>query len=229
MKTETSLSEKLSGIYSKRFEGKMAYRKAVWNILIAYFRKQYIPTCTSILDLGAGYGEFINGIPSQHKYAMDLNPDTGKYLEASVHFIQQDCSQPWRLPESSLDVVFTSNFFEHLPDKSTLEKTIIQIQRALKPGGRLIAMGPNIRCIPGAYWDFWDHYLPLTEKSLAEGLTLNGFSIVDSFPYFLPYTMTGSFQFPLVCISAYLHTRIAWPVFGKQFLVVAESQRAPKL
>ena len=67
--------------------------------------------------------------------------------------------------EGELDLVFTSNFFEHLPDKSSLGRTLEEIFRCLKPGGRLVAMGPNIRFTGGSYWDFWDHYLPLTEAS----------------------------------------------------------------
>ena len=93
---------------------------------------------------------------------MDLNPDTAGHLNQAVHFLHQDCSQLWPLPESSLDLVFTSNFFEHLPDKECLQRTLQQALRALRPGGHLVALGPNIRLVPGAYWDFRDHYLPLS-------------------------------------------------------------------
>lgn len=46
-------------------------------------------------------------------------------------------------------------FFEHLPDKAHLLRTLGQIRRCLKPGGCLIAMGPNIKYLPGRYWDFF--------------------------------------------------------------------------
>src|SRR5262249_39433524 len=132
-----------------------------------------------------------------------------------------DCSAPWPLNQNSLDVVFTSNFFEHLPDKPALGRTLDEIRRCLKPGGRLIAMGPNIRYVPGAYWDFWDHYLPLTEKSLAEALDNRKFRLELSVDRFLPYTMTDGRQYPLVCLQLYLKLRWSWRFFGKQFLVVA--------
>ena len=38
-------------------------------------------------------------------------------------------------------------------------------------------MGPNIRFVAGEYWDFWDHHLPLTERSLSEACQLRGFTM----------------------------------------------------
>src|SRR6185295_17009631 len=123
--------------------------------------------------------------------------------------------------DASLDVVFTSNFFEHLPDKSTLTRTLQEAWRCLKPGGKLIAMGPNIKYLPGAYWDFWDHHLPLTESSLAEGLKTKGFVVDTCWPRFLPYTMASGPQYPILFLQLYLGLRFAWRIFGKQFLIVA--------
>jgi len=118
--------------------------------------------------------------------------------------------------------VFTSNFFEHLPSKMALERTLEEAYRALKPGGRLIAMGPNIKVVGGGYWDFFDHYLPLTELSLAEVAKKRGFAIVGSWPRFLPYTMSAGREHPIVAVRAYLFMPFAWRFFGKQFLVVVE-------
>ena len=61
---------------------------------------------------------------------------------------------------------FTSNFFEHLPSKDNLSATIKEANRCLKNAGLLICMGPNIKYIGGAHWDFWDHCLPLTDVSM---------------------------------------------------------------
>jgi SAM-dependent methyltransferase len=152
---------------------------------------------------------------------MDLNPRTQQHLAPEVRFLQQDCSMPWPLPDGELDLVFTSNFFEHLPDKPTLGRTLEQAFRCLKPGGRLIAMGPNIRFTGGRYWDFWDHYLPLTEASLSEGLTTRGFQIEECLPRFLPYTMVGRPRHPLWMLSLYLRLPFLWRWCGGQFLVVA--------
>ena len=101
-------------------------------------------------------------------------------------------------------MVFTSNFFEHLPDKATLTRTLQQARRCLKPGGKLIAMGPNIKYLPGVYWDFWDHYLPLTGASLSEGLETNGFQVAVCHPRFLPYTMVKGREYPSWVLVCYL-------------------------
>ena len=152
---------------------------------------------------------------------MDLNPETHDRVGPGVEVFNQDCSQSWNIAPSSLDVVFTSNFFEHLPDKDALRRTLHEAFRCLKPGGRLICLGPNIRYLPGAYWDFWDHYLPLTERSLTEILTLAGFRVERVVPRFLPYSMSLGLTPPPSLIAVYLRLPWLWRFFGKQFLVVA--------
>ena len=130
-----------------------------------------------LLDLGCGYGEFINTLSCREKLAMDLNPDASQFVSPEVKFLLQDCSARWPLEDNSLDVVFTSNFFEHLPDKLALGLTLDEIKRCLRPGGRVVAMGPNIKYLPGQYWDFWDHSVALTESSLKEALVTRGFEV----------------------------------------------------
>jgi SAM-dependent methyltransferase len=213
----------LSRIYAQRFADNLQYRRSVWRVLIDSYFQRYVPRDATILDLGCGYGEFINQIEGQRKYAMDLNPDAPRYLSNDVEFIRQDCSQPWQVEERSLDVVFTSNFFEHLPGKAALGKTLDHVQKGLRKNGLLIAMGPNVRLLPGSYWDFWDHYIPLTESSLGEALENRGFRIDLKVPAFLPYTMAGKRSTPTSIIRFYLSVPMVWPFFGKQFLIVARN------
>jgi SAM-dependent methyltransferase len=194
-------------------------------VLTARFFSRWIPSNSTVLDLGCGYGEFINNIAAATKYGLDLNPQAARHVQPNVQLLQQDCCCPWPLPDACLDVVFTSNFFEHLSTKTALEETIRQAARCIKPGGLLIALGPNIKYVPGQYWDFYDHYLPLTELSLAEVLRKCGFSIRFSAARFLPYTMSNGRRYPLWTLRAYLACPFAWRFFGKQFLIVAEKQR----
>jgi len=210
----------LQQIYGARFAGKTEYRTKVWKVLVSYFG-QWFPSNGTVLDLGAGYCEFINNAAARVKYAMDLNPDVHKRAaEQSVIVLQQDCSEAWPVREGELDAVFTSNFLEHLPNKSAVSAVLAHAFTALKPGGRFIAMGPNIKYVPGAYWDFFDHYVELTEMSLAEALSNSGFEIEKQVPRFLPYTMSHGAQHPIWMLRLYLALPIAWPMFGKQFLVI---------
>ena len=214
-------ADELQRIYSLRFQSNQAYRQRVWRLLVKHVFQQYVPADGAVLDLGCGYGEFINTVQARVKYGMDLNPASASHVAAEVKLLPQDCSTRWELPDSSLDVVFTSNFFEHLPDKATLARTLREARRCLKHGGRLIAMGPNVKHVPGAYWDFWDHHLPLTEASLSEGLTTNGFAVEVCHSRFLPYTMVRSREYPGWIVTCYLKMPWMWRLFGKQFLVLA--------
>lgn len=204
-----------------RFEAMAQYRIAVWRILIRDFFFRWIPRDSVLLDLGCGWGEFVNQVDAPQKYGMDLNPDARIKLRPGVTLLPQDCSEPWPLPDDYLDVVFTSNFFEHLPSKESLRRTFDQAIRCLKPNGRLICLGPNIKFLPGCYWDFWDHCLPLTEESLGEGLRLAGFAIDLKIAKFLPYSMSRELAPPLMLLRVYLRCSFFWRFFGKQFLLVA--------
>jgi SAM-dependent methyltransferase len=215
----------LARTYQSRFEAKETYRYQVWQVLISRFFQRYVKPDATVLDLGCGYGEFINQVRAGKKYAMDLNPSTREKLRPEVSFLQQDCSKTWALEEKSLDVVFTSNFFEHLLNKDLLGETLDQARRCLKPGGKLICLGPNIRFLAGSYWDFWDHYLALTDLSLKEGLELHGFQVKVCIPRFLPYSMSQGFQPPVGLVALYLGLPFLWPLFGRQFMLVAETSQ----
>jgi len=214
-------AQELQRIYRQRFRGTSSYRQRVWQVLTSKFFNRWISSDAAVLDLGCGYGEFINSIAVRQKYAMDLNPDAPKHLAPSVLFFEQDCSVPWPLPENSLDTVFTSNFFEHLPDKDCLKRTLRQAFHCLKPGGRLIAMGPNSKYLTGLYWDFFDHHTILTDASLAEVLGAEGFTIQRVIPRFLPYTLVNAPKYPLFLLRLYLALPWLWWVKGRQFLIVA--------
>jgi SAM-dependent methyltransferase len=213
--------EALSRLYSNRLTQNSAYRNRIWTVLATEFFSRWIPTGATILDLGSGYGEFINHVRAARKYAMDLNPDAATRVASPISFLCHDCSTAWPIESDSLDIVFTSNFFEHLPHKTALSATLSESFRCLKPGGKLIAMGPNIKYLPGAYWDFYDHHIPLSEASLAEALAVAGFEAETVVGRFLPYTAVKSPEYPILFLRLYLALPIAWRIFGKQFLAIA--------
>ena len=216
-------SEKqLTQIYEKRFSGHENYRNRVWKILINDFFSNRISTTDHILDLGCGYGEFINNTKCDVRHAMDLNPKSGSLLDEDIIFHEQYCAIPWKIEANSLDLVFTSNFFEHLPNKDSLDRTMCEIKNALKPEGMLIAMGPNISVLKGKYWDFWDHHVALSDQSLCELLDIHDFTIEKSYSKFLPYNMVRVRERPLFMISLYLRFPFLWNIFGKQFLIIAK-------
>ncbi len=211
----------LQSLYEKRFAGKHGYRNAIWRVLVEQYFAQWIPQNSTVLDLGCGHCEFINNVRAETRFGMDLNPASVGHAAPEVRILSQSCSDTWDLPNNSLDVVFTSNFFEHLYTKQDLRDTLLQARRCLRPAGRIIALGPNIRYLAGQYWDFYDHYLPLTELSLGEVMTETGFTLEQQIPRFLPYSMSQGSQPPLWLVRLYLRMPMVWWIFGKQFLVIA--------
>jgi SAM-dependent methyltransferase len=213
----------LQELYRARFAGKSDYRRKVWMVL-SHFFSRWIPSEADVLDLGCGWCEFINSMNCRRKFGMDLNPDAKRFANTGVCVLEQDCSVDWKMESESLDAVFTSNFLEHLPTKHALESTLREAHRTLKPGGRFIAMGPNIRFLPGAYWDFFDHHLPLTEQSLSEILVKSGFDVEFERARFLPYTMSRGAEYPVWLLRIYLSWTFLWRLAGAQFLVVARKR-----
>jgi SAM-dependent methyltransferase len=209
-------------IYKERFENTgLTRRDRVWKVLCRHFFDARIPPNATVLDLACGYGEFINNVTASRKLAIDLNPDAPRYLNPDVTFHQIPATELSSLGSGLADVVFTSNFLEHLPDKKACDTVLAGVRTVLKPGGRFIVMGPNIRYAYREYWDYYDHYLPLSHVSLAEGLRLAGFTIDENIPRFMPYTMNNSIPTHDLLVRAYLAFPPAWRIFGKQFLVTA--------
>lgn len=217
--TATNLD--LHDTYARRFAGQEVRRKQVWEVLCRNFFQRWVPLEGSVLDLGAGYCEFINSIHAKNRFALDLNPATIGHAKDGVTVLSQDVAKTWDLPPSSIDVIFTSNFLEHLDTKQSLIHCLQESARLLRPGGRFIALGPNIRYAYKVYWDYFDHYLPLSDKSLVEALELNGFKSEVVIPRFLPFTMKGNIPSHPFLVRLYLSLPFVWRVFGKQFLIVA--------
>lgn len=212
-------------IYARRFASREQYRASVWAALVYHTFQPYVPADASVLDLGCGYGEFINTVHAARRYAIDANPDARAHLATGVEFIEQDCTRPWPIPEASLDVIFSSNFFEHLTSKEALMLTLEQAWRALRGDGTLIVMGPNIRYVPGEYWDHIDHNIALTDRSMVEAMELAGFKRQRVVDRFVPYTMSeGGRRVPLWLVGLYLRLPFAWRFLGKQFFIVMKKK-----
>jgi len=114
-----------------------------------------------------------------------------------------------------------SNFLEHLKTKEEVIKTFEEIYRILKPGGKVISLHPNIRYLYMDYWDYFDHHLPFTEKSIAEGFEVVGFKIELCIAKFLPFTTKSKIPKHPTLVRLYLLFPLIWKIMGKQSFIVA--------
>jgi SAM-dependent methyltransferase len=213
----------LAQLYGERFSAEeLESKRQLWEALCRGFFDRYVGPDDTVLDLAAGSCEFTNAIRAGRKIAVDLNPETANYAVDDAEVVLAPSDNMAAIESGSIDVVFTSNFFEHLPDKRALLRTLEECHRVLRPGGRLVVLMPNLRYVGARYWDYFDHHLPLTHLSLVEGVQLAGFTADEVIPRFLPYTVKDS---PLKVRSGmvrlYLRLRPAWRLLGRQMLVVA--------
>ena len=131
------------------------------------------------------------------------------------------------LTDHSVDVVFCSNLLEHLPDRETLLELLEEFRRLLTPSGRLLVLGPNLHFTGSAYWDFFDHVLPLTHASLAEALAASGFTPEVLIPRFLPYTTVGARRTPMPLVRLYLRLPLPLEMAGRAVLRRRASRGRP--
>jgi hypothetical protein len=94
------------------------------------------------------------------------------------------------------------------------------VRELLAPGGRVIVLQPNIRLVGQRYWDFIDHQVALTERSLLEAAELAGLSTDELVTRFLPYSTKGRLPAARLLVRAYLAFPPAWRIMGKQTLYV---------
>jgi SAM-dependent methyltransferase len=219
----SSLEEStLRHIYRQRFvQSQQARRDRLWKTLCRFWFQRYVAPTDVVLDLAAGYCEFINNIRCASKIAVDLNEDVAQHANADVRVVHAPSQHLIGIDSDSVDVVFVSNFFEHLPDKKSFLDTLAEIRRVLKPRGCVLILQPNIRFVGGRYWDFVDHYLPLTDRTLVEALNLVDMEPVEVRPRFLPYSTTSALPQASWLVALYLRVPLARRILGKQAFVVA--------
>jgi SAM-dependent methyltransferase len=207
--------------YARRFASTEAYRRQLWEVLCRDFFQRYVPPDAAVLDVAAGYCEFINAIRASSKVALDLNPDEVLRAGPDVRTVVGSALGMDGVPDASQDVVFISNFFEHLT-RPEIVKVMAQCSRVLRSGGRLLVLQPNIRYAWRDYWMFFDHVTPIDDRALCEVLELSGFCVRTCIPRFLPYTTQSRLPKALVCLKIYLRLPVLWRVFGKQAFILAE-------
>ena len=194
-----------------------ATRRAVWRHVGAYLQP-YIPSDGRVLDLAAGYGDFSASIEAREIVAVDLFPELADHVPAHVEAIVGDATDLARFEDAVFDVVFASNFLEHL-DWPDIDRLMAGVVRVLRPGGRFIVVQPNFRLQPGAYFDDYTHRTNFTDRSIRDYLVVQGFDIERIEPRFLPLTLRSRLSWGHRLVPLYL--KLPYRPLAGQMLVVA--------
>ncbi len=216
----TSGPEDLKALYRNRFGDEETQRTDLWQVLCRDFFQQWVPRESVVLDVAAGHCEFINNIQAGRKVAVDLNPDVATKAAASVETYVCRSDAMTALSDDSVDRVFISNFFEHVP-REVILSTLVEVRRVLRPTGKLMILQPNVRYCAKDYWMFFDHITPVDDRALVEALSATGYDVELCVPRFLPYTTKSRLPSGPRLVQLYLRVRLAWKVLGAQAFVVA--------
>ncbi len=213
----------LPRLYGNRFDKESYHRRnEIWRILCRDFFQKYIPENATVIDIGCGTCEFINNISCAKKYAVDVNPDSREFAAKDVIFLLSSATSLDEIHSCSIDVAFMSNFLEHMPSKDIVLQVLKEAYRVLRNRGRLLVLQPNIRFAFAEYWDFWDHLVPISDRSLSEVVNMVGFDVQILLPRLLPYTTKSKLPKTPILIRAYLKAPLLWSIFGKQAFCLAE-------
>lgn len=196
-------------------------RDVVWKEIVR-FLNPFLKDAQVILDLGAGYCDFINNVTAQKKIAVDMSPELSRYAHDDVKLVNSLATDLSAVNDSSVDCVFSSNLLEHLTD-SELAACLSEVKRVLKKGGLFITMQPNYRLAYKTYFDDFTHKKVFSDESLKGFLVAQDLTIVKYWKKFLPFALKSRPSVvpvhPLL-IRAYLHS--PYKPFAGQMLFVTQ-------
>lgn len=199
-----------------------ARRDAVWQALWRFHFSRLISPNACVLDMGCGYGSFINQVVAGRRIALDTWPEFPRFLARGVEPIIGSVTDLSALQDGEVDFALASNLFEHL-SRSDFASVLDELRRKLSSQGTLTILQPNYRYAYREYWDDYTHVTAYSHISLTDFLAANGYQVLDVVPRFMPLTVKSRLPVWPWLIGAYL----ASPVrpMGKQMLVRARPRR----
>lgn len=109
----------------------------------------------SLLDIGAGTGDFLNVAKKNHWKVEGVEPNDQAKKLARKKGIELK-SETTTLAAQSFDVITMWHVLEHIPD---LKAQIVELKRLLKPNGFILIAVPNFKSYDAMYYkSFWAAY-----------------------------------------------------------------------
>ena len=89
-------------------------RDAVWRSLWRFYFRKLISPSDCVLDLGCGYGDFINNVVARRRIAINSWEGFLAYVDPPVERVVGNVMDLNFIEEGIVDFVLASNLFEHL-------------------------------------------------------------------------------------------------------------------
>lgn len=193
-------------------------REILWRTLVTHYFQPQITAESCVLELGAGYGHFINNVRAARRIAQDQWPDFPRHLAQGVESHVGPVNDLGFLQDNSVDFAFASNVFEHV-SQDDFASVLDQLRRKLKPGGTLTLLQPNYRYAFREYFDDYTHQTPYSHLSICDFLQANSYEVTRCVPRFMPLTLKSRLRVSPLLIRLYLLSPLK--PLGKQMLVQA--------
>jgi len=193
-------------------------RAVLWQSLWRFYFCNLISADDCVLDLGCGYGDFINSVVARRRIAVDSWELFPQYLNADVEWTIASVMDLDFIENSSIDFVFASNLFEHF-SKTDCARMLKILRKKLTLRGTLNILQPNYRYAYRQYFDDYTHISIFSHVSLADFLRANEFHVFEIRPRFLPLTVKSRLPVSPWLIWTYLRSPIK--PFAGQMLIRA--------
>jgi ubiquinone/menaquinone biosynthesis C-methylase UbiE len=114
---------------------------------ISYWRlfyvDSYLKKSSRVADLGCGDGDILKKLHEKKDFALAVGADllVNESDDKNIRFIRCDISE-LPLDDASFDCVLMLAILEHL-DLVKVEKVLNEVQRVLRPGGKLLMTSPT--------------------------------------------------------------------------------------
>ena len=197
-------------------------RQVLWRTLYRHFFSRLIPKESCVLELGAGYGHFINEVSARRRIALDMWDGFAEHLQPGIESHVGSVTDLSFLSPASIDFAFASNLFEHITQEE-FGAVLRQLRLALAENGTLNIVQPNYYYCYREYFDDYTHRAIYTHTSITDFLEANGYDVIECVPRFLPLTIKS--RFPVSPLLIRLYLSLPWRPMGKQMLIRARVRR----
>ena len=144
--------------------------------------KPYVPTWGRVLDVGAGFGYFLDILPSEYiPEAIEISSEAITELRDKCFGVYDDISQ---CRSGYYDIVFSNDFLEHTYRPFD---TLKEMYRITKPGGVVVTITIDHNCflrkLSGASWVDYktpEHVVYWSRNSLHRALEGVGLTVIKT-------------------------------------------------